>query len=74
MGCTIRRINVVIVQYLSHCTSIDLKLCCHSGSLKPLSFNYLIELYTRFPFISRHLRSDELHFTSFAEDVQQKRQ
>ena len=40
MGCTIRRINVVIVQYLSHCTSIDLKLCCHSGSPKPLSFNY----------------------------------
>lgn len=40
MGCTIRRINVVIVQYLSHCTAIELRLCCHSGSLKPLSFNY----------------------------------
>src|SRR5574344_1804784 len=35
-----------------------------------MSFSCFMELYTRYPFISCHLRFDWLHFTSFAEAAQ----
>ena len=36
----------------------------------PMSFSCFMELYTRYPFISRHLRFGWLHFTNSSEVVQ----
>src|SRR5574344_2195149 len=35
-----------------------------------MSFSCFMELYTRYPFISRHLRFGWLHFTSFLKAAQ----